>query len=346
MISVKETENLTVDHVDRRIIHALQIAPRAAFGRIAAAVEVSEPTVARRYHRLVRAGLVRVIGVVNPRPLGQATWMVRLRCKPHGTAALARSLAAREDVSWVTTSADGAEVTFAVRSLSAETREDLLIQRLPRSTPVLAIDAAVELHQYLGGAARYRSMFADALGGTAGARLRAEDAPDPAPPLHGGAVALEDHDRAIIAVLARDGRASYTDLAAAAGITEGRAARAFELLTQARVVAIDVDLAVAALGYTSRAGLWLSVAPSRLEAAGRAIAAMPEVTYVGAMSGRQNLFAAVMCRSLDELYLFLTQGIARIEGVQSSQLTPVVTSVKQSGSLMDEDRFAVESPRR
>ena len=32
--------------------------------------------------------------------------------------------------------------------------------------------------------------------------------------------------------------------------------------------------------------------------------------------------AAAMCRSLDKLYLFLTQRIGSIDGVQSSELTP------------------------
>ena len=54
-------ESHTIDRVDRRILHALQIAPRAPFARIAIVLGVSEQTVARRYQRMRGAGIVRVL---------------------------------------------------------------------------------------------------------------------------------------------------------------------------------------------------------------------------------------------------------------------------------------------
>ncbi len=90
------------DDLEREIIQALQIDPRAGFSRIAEVLGVSEQTVARRYRRLRGEGLLRVIGLVDPRSVGQSEWIVRVSCRPGGVGRLAEALARRDDVSWVT----------------------------------------------------------------------------------------------------------------------------------------------------------------------------------------------------------------------------------------------------
>ncbi|MFE3651966.1 hypothetical protein ACFXO2_29900 [Streptomyces sp. NPDC059152] len=88
---------------------------------MATVLGLSEPTVARRYRRMRRAGAIRVVGVVDPGALGQSRWMVRLRCRPGSATAIAEALAQRDDVGWVALGAAGSEVTCAVRSQSSAT---------------------------------------------------------------------------------------------------------------------------------------------------------------------------------------------------------------------------------
>ena len=57
-----------LDDLDRGLVHALQINGRAPFGVIAAALGVSDHTIARRYRRLRSQGAVRVVGVPDRRP--------------------------------------------------------------------------------------------------------------------------------------------------------------------------------------------------------------------------------------------------------------------------------------
>ncbi|MEU3979321.1 AsnC family transcriptional regulator [Streptomyces sp. NPDC026672] len=339
MLTSDPVDSHDIDRTDARIIRCLQLSPRAGFARIASVLGVSEPTVARRYRRLTRTGVVRVLGVTDPQALGESTWMVRVKCRPHGTSALADSLARRDDVSWVALSAGGSEVNCVVRSLSAEQREDLLVRRLPRTTPVLGLDAAIVLHQYVGGSARYRSLFADALTDDEAARLGTAPAPD-APRR---TVELEPHDLAVMDVLARDGRTGYAELAAAAGISEGRASRSLAALLEYGIVGLDVDLAPAAFGYQVRANLWLRVAPAHLDGTGAALSALPEVTFAAAVSGPHNVFVAVMCHTLDELFGFLSTRIGALTGVQTADLVPLLLPVKQSGARMDGDRFSAVS---
>jgi hypothetical protein len=79
-------------------------------------------------------------------------WIIWVRRRrPDGPLAIADALARRDDVGWVTLAADGSEVTCALRSRSREQRDDLLLlQRLPRTAPVLGVAASVVLHRFIG----------------------------------------------------------------------------------------------------------------------------------------------------------------------------------------------------
>ena len=331
-------ESTVLDAVDARIVRALQLNPRAGFATIADVLGLSEQTVARRYRRLRRAGIVRVLGVVNPAALGQSTWVVRVRCRPDGTTSLAEALARREDVAWVALSAGGSEITFSVRSRTREQRDHLLVQRLPRTAPVLDIQASVLLHQFVGGRSDDWAGLSARLTGAETARLGATEIPVPSRTTR--PITLEPHDDALLATLMRDGRASYAELAAASGLSEGRATRRVAALIDSGAVYIDVDLAAAAMGFTTQANLWMRVAPSALHAAGTALQKMPQVAFAGATSGQHNLSAAVICRTLDELYAFTTEQVGALEGVQTLEVSPVLRHVKQSGALTEGDRLA------
>lgn len=59
-----------MDSLDRIILKALQENGRTPFTNIASKAGVSETTVRSRYRRLVKAGVVRSVGYVNPFVLG------------------------------------------------------------------------------------------------------------------------------------------------------------------------------------------------------------------------------------------------------------------------------------
>src|SRR4051812_9828581 len=155
MTGASMAESVTVQPDDVRLIRALQIAPRASFASIAAALGVTENAVGRRYRRLRAEGVLRVAGIVDPGALGQSKWLVRLRCRPGSVGAIADALAKRDDVSWVGLCAGGSEIGFAVRSRTREQRDDLLGQQLPRTAAVLDIHASAMLRQFVGGRGHY-----------------------------------------------------------------------------------------------------------------------------------------------------------------------------------------------
>jgi DNA-binding Lrp family transcriptional regulator len=142
-------------------------------------------------------------------------------------------------------------------------------------------------------------------------------------------------------VLAADGRAGLVDLAAAAGLTPGRASRRLQALLDRRVVHIDVEIAAAALGFHARANLLLRVHPSAVKAVGRALAQQPEIAFAAAVTGPDNIHAVAHCRDLDELFEFTSDRIGSMPGLQSMEVSPLLRHVKQAATRLSGDRLVV-----
>jgi DNA-binding Lrp family transcriptional regulator len=93
-----------------------------------------------------------------------------------------------------------------------------------------------------------------------------------------------------------------------------------------------VDIDDALLGVSVTVMLWLAVEPSRLEAAGRTIAAHPEVPFAAATTGPTNLAVSAVFRDTGQFYGYLTTKLAAIPGVRSAESAPIIGTLKRSGT--------------
>jgi DNA-binding Lrp family transcriptional regulator len=333
-----DVETPTVDRLDRRLIHALLWDARASFRRLAAVLGASEQTVARRYRRLREAGIIRVVVVTDPRRFPEPLYL-RVRVQPGSAVAVARAMAARRDTSWVTISAGASEVTCSLVAASTGARDALLLQGLPRAGQVTGVSTSTLLHVFADGPEAEWHGLPDGLDREEQERLgpgprRFDRAAATTP-----TVAVEPDDGALLTLLARDGRASWTALADATGRTEAQVRRRVEALLQGGAVFVDVEVAPVLLGFRTWTILWISAAPAALDHVGRQLAGHPETAFVAATSGRTNLMAAVLCRDSDALYAYLTQRVGALDGVRDIEAVPTMRVVKQQGSLMDGDRL-------
>ena len=325
------------DRIDQQILHALQLFPRAPFARVASVIGVSEQTVARRYQRMRTTGVLRVLARANPTRLpGKSYWTLRIGCRPGTAATLADALARRDDTSWVSIGAGGAELTC--QALVDEGQAGLL-HHLPRASSVLTFTAHQLLHRFVG---RGETDWI-----APGHEL---DEGQRAALLEGVAAVTGDHDvqvehsdAILLDALAQDGRASWAALAAATGWTQRQVAQRVAALTTAGAVFFDLDVASSAVGLHTVATLWFTVAPADLAAVGAQLADHTELAYAAAVTGKTNLMASAMCRDAAALYLYLTTKVAAIPGVQSVETVPQLTRVKQAHFLIRDGR--VRDPR-
>ena len=109
-------EGSTLDVVDRQIIHALAIEPRASFRTLAAVTGVSDQTAARRYRRLTESAGLRVLAAVNGSKTGWVDWLVRLQVTPGSADTIADALARRPDTRWVRLDSGGAEILWVLQA--------------------------------------------------------------------------------------------------------------------------------------------------------------------------------------------------------------------------------------
>ncbi len=312
-----------IDELDLKVLHALQIDGRAPFSRIAAVLGVSDQTVARRYRRLLTAAGLRVLGVADDERLGRTQWMVRLTCVPDAAEPLAAALARRDDTSWVGLASGGTEVICTMRARDRRARDSLLFDKLQRTPRVVQVSAHLVLHVFYGGPMGWFTKSA-ALDADQAAALT----PPPVEPAE-GPVVLDTADRALLTVLARDGRATLTELQAVTHQSESAVKRRLEHLRRSGVFYVDVQCDSGLVGYEARALLWLTVSPAALATVGRALAGHPEVAFAAAVTGPRNLVAVCLLRTTGDLYRYLSEKVGVLEGVHHVETAPILRQVKQ-----------------
>ncbi|KOT96171.1 AsnC family transcriptional regulator [Streptomyces rimosus subsp. pseudoverticillatus] len=319
-----KTDTVTLDGIDRSVVHALQLDGRVPFRLVGEVLDVSESTVARRYRRLRTAGILRVVGTLDGSRLGHSAWTIRVQCTPDAGNALAKALAARPDTSYVHLLSGGTEISCSAQTPTAEESEALLLHKLPRTARITAVSAHLLLDSYA---------LPNNWAGPASLTPEQVAALTP-PSLEEAEVSLVPEDRPLLELLARDGRASHAELAAATGRPESTVRRRLNALRRAGVLAFLVDIPPAALGFRTEARLWLSVQPSQITTVATAMARHPEVSLVALTTGPTNLLAAVNCRDTLHLSRYLTQRIAALDAIRAIETAPVIRTVKRAGPLL------------
>ena len=331
-----------LDEVDRQLLHALIVAPRASLRVLAAALGVSDQTIARRYRRLVETADLRVTGLIHGPRAGWVDWMVRLQVAPGSAQRIADSLAQRPDTRWVRLYSGGTEIVCTLQARTPEQRNTLFLTGLPGSRHVTGITAQSILHVFspVAYVTYTRSLSADQLAALADAAPEPPpDRPEDAPPTADQAwipsaetdTLLRPEDDPLLAELTRDGRTPIADLAAATHWHESSVRRRIEELRRAGLLYFDLDLDDALLGVSVNVMLWLKIEPACLDAAGRAVAGHPEIPFAAATTGPTNLAVSAVFRDTRQLYGYLTTRLADLPGLQSVESAPIIGTVKRVG---------------
>ncbi|MBD0676138.1 Lrp/AsnC family transcriptional regulator [Streptomyces sp. CBMA156] len=309
-----------LDELDQRLLQGLQLDGRAPFSRLAQDLDVSERTVARRYRRLRTMGL-RIVGQPVPDRLGLVRWLLRLRCTPDAAAAIADALARRPDTSWVTLASGGTELYCALNTRTADERNALLLQKLPRTPNVLSVSAHCMMRIFVGTTSTWHATRFHAPAPT-----EPSPAPEPLP--------LDATDRVLFAELARDGRAPLAELGTAADRSASSVQRHLDRLRDEGALGFSVDFDPQLLGYRMTTQLWLNVVPVHLRTVGEALATHPEIAFAAAITGTANLVASGVFRTPADLYSYLDQRIGPLPGIQNIETAPTLREVKRLAHVL------------
>lgn len=322
-----------MEALDGHILHALQLSPRAPFRRIAEVVGAGEQTVARRYRALRRDGVLRPVGVVNPRVYGECQWIVRVHAKPDDLLRLAEALVRRPDVTHANVLSGGTELVCVVRA-PLDDAEAGLLHRLPRTSTVL--DMRVDLILNVFGSPMYAHWIGHghALDTHQVAALQPADCAHPDRP-----VGPTPDDQPLLDALAEDGRISDSALAGLTRWSPARVKRRMVALQGCGTLSFDLDVLPERLGFMLHAIIWISVVPQHLTSVAEQIVRHDEVASVATVSGPANLMVVVICRSPEHFYQYLAERLAAVDHIRAYDVSVRSRRLKQVGSLIAHGRL-------
>jgi Lrp/AsnC family transcriptional regulator for asnA, asnC and gidA len=140
---------------------------------------------------------------------------------------------------------------------------------------------------------------------------------------------LDSIDARIISHLQEDGRRPYTTIAKDLGISEASVRQRVSRLLKRKVIQIVAASSPLDLGLLS-AQIDIRVAGDKLQQAAQAIAALPEVDFVGICAGRFDLTVGVVCRDREALYDLLVHRIRPIPGIVEAELMLMLKVLKDN----------------
>ena len=138
---------------------------------------------------------------------------------------------------------------------------------------------------------------------------------------------LDTVDRAIISALQVDGRMSYAELGPRVGMSQAAVRqRVTRLIDRGvmQVVAVNDPLS---LGVSTQAMVGITVSGD-VRAVAAAVADLVEAEYVLITAGRFDVLAEVLCEDNDALLTLVNDRILQIDGVASTEVSPVLKMEK------------------
>jgi Lrp/AsnC family transcriptional regulator for asnA, asnC and gidA len=141
---------------------------------------------------------------------------------------------------------------------------------------------------------------------------------------------LDDLDKAIIKCLQLDGRRPYAQIGRELEVPEATVRQRAERLISRGVVQIVGVSDPLAMGFQQPALIGLKVEPGRLDEIAQHIGALEEVTYLVVTAGRFDLVCEVVCADNDHLLRVLTEQLAGIDGIRSTETLVELRFVKES----------------
>ena len=137
-------------------------------------------------------------------------------------------------------------------------------------------------------------------------------------------------DHSILALLQKDGRKPFTEIAKLLGVTEGTVRNRVSRLLEDNVIQIAGLVNPHQLGYNAPAIVGVSIRPPYLEDAAAQIAALTEVAYLVMVSGEYDLMVEVFCRDREHLAALLKDQLRQIPGVQRTETFLILHTFKMA----------------
>lgn len=299
-----------LDDLDRSLVAALHIAPRASWDELAAVLDIDASTVSRRYARMSRQGVVKIVGETDWR-LFSATLPVHLRLQTRGTApgAVLDVLAALPQVQRLALTSGTHPIFATVHAASEELTAELL-DRI-HDLPSVASVTSLPVLDYSGKGSGWIPQVLDEAQSRRCAELAAglaPDAQDPGLP--------EGSEKQALELLRADARLPATRLAKPLGVARSTAQRLLHRVFGQGWLRARVEIDGAHLGYGTPFMLRVRTDPGAARQVREALAAHPSTRFVTQVASEHNVLAHGLARSRRHLADLLNNDFGAVAGIR------------------------------
>ncbi len=140
----------------------------------------------------------------------------------------------------------------------------------------------------------------------------------------------DELDLQIISLLRVDGRRSNREVARRLGVPEATVRYRVRRLTDSGVLKIAASVDPEHLGYALTAVIAIEVEPRMFVEASDKIAAMEQVMWLGITTGASDIVLTASFRHQEEMFAFVADELAHIDGVKRVQTSVCMRVVKKS----------------
>lgn len=321
----------SLDDLDLRLIHAVKLAPRAAWSALAPVIGVDAATLARRWAKLTERGQVYVTGYGT---LGTpfTVAVAEVQCKPGRAHEVARQLAQDSEALTINLTAGARDILVTVAAPDLEALSMYVLRDMGGLEDATSVRTTV-----------VTSMMTDALPWTPRALSPAEQARvaalQPAIPVNARRQPL-DVERAVIAQLNHDGRAPIATIARRTGFSQKRVHDAIAGLQSAGLLSVRVDVARTLTAWPHYVWYSFRVPAERATAVAEALTNVEEVRSVLFTLGESNIMISAWLRTLADAQRFEVMVSTRIPDLVVIDRSLVIGSVKHYGHILTGTGFA------
>lgn len=329
-VKLQRVQDLLIDELDSRLIHALQVRARIPWTTLAGILKVDAATLMRRWRRLVDHGYVYATALI-PLPASKlALAFVEITCAPIHAADLAKALANDRGVVSIDMTASGRAmlVTLIGRDLAA----------ISNWTMATGLDARITaLHTH-----HVSELVTDASSWRPKALSQTEELAIRAWPARSAATAsLSASELAtLVELLSKDVRAPIADLAQRSGLPRRRVSEALNAMTASGELIVRIDVARHLTDFPVFAYYFLKAQPDTLGQVATQLSRLSEIRMVARIVSRYSLIASFWLRSLSDLQRLEEALHRRFPGLALADRTLVTQMVKHVGHLLDREGLA------
>ncbi len=141
---------------------------------------------------------------------------------------------------------------------------------------------------------------------------------------------VDELDQVILQTLQEDGRTPFTQIARRAGVSETTIRSRYGQLVEAGIVRTVGIVDPYALGFQAPAIIGVSIEPGMIDQVARALAELPEVSYLVMTLGSFDLIVEVFCRDMSHINELLTHRVRLMPGIRSTETLMIAQSYKLS----------------